>query len=104
MQLLDIRPWNPRHTQPSRPEGLHLGMGLRATHIRKAERRDRMLVLVAIAHTLLTLLGAASEASGLDHRILKVNTSSGARTRSIARASIGTRRFHTCGPIGSAAR
>jgi hypothetical protein len=48
-------------------------MGLRATHLRQAERRDRLLLLVAIAHTLFTLLGAASEASGLD-RILKVNT------------------------------
>lgn len=49
------------------------GLGLRATHIRDPERRDRMLLLVVIAHTLLTLLGAASEASGLDRR-LKTNT------------------------------
>jgi len=53
---------------------LHFGMGLRATHINNADRRDRLLLLVAIAHALLTLLGAASEAAGLD-RILKVNTS-----------------------------
>jgi hypothetical protein len=52
---------------------LHFGMGLRATHIRDAARRDRLLLLVAMAHALLTLLGAASEAAGLD-RILKVNT------------------------------
>ena len=52
---------------------LHFGMGLRATHIRDADRRDRLLLLVAMAHTRLTLLGAASEASGLD-RYLKVNT------------------------------
>jgi hypothetical protein len=52
---------------------LHFGMGLKATHIRNADRRDRLLLLVAMAHTLLTLLGAASEASGLD-RYLKVNT------------------------------
>ncbi|WP_436606608.1 IS4 family transposase [Sorangium sp. So ce1036] len=52
---------------------LHLGMGLSATNIRDAARRDRLLLLVAMAHTLLTLLGAASEASGLD-RTLKVNT------------------------------
>ncbi len=52
---------------------LHFGMGLSATHIRDAQRRDRLLMLVAAAHTLLTLLGAASEASGLD-RYLKVNT------------------------------
>ena len=49
------------------------GLGLRATHISDPERRDRMLLLIAIAHTLLTLLGAASEASGLDRR-LKSNT------------------------------
>jgi hypothetical protein len=52
---------------------LHFGMGLRATHIRDAARRDRMLLLVAMAHTLLTLLGAASEACGMD-AYLKVNT------------------------------
>ncbi|WP_436606526.1 IS4 family transposase [Sorangium sp. So ce1036] len=52
---------------------LHFGMGLSATNIRDAARRDRLLLLVAMAHTLLTLLGAASEASGLD-RTLKVNT------------------------------
>lgn len=52
---------------------LHFGMGLSATHIGDADRRDRLLLLVAMAHTLLTLLGAASEASGLD-RYLKVNT------------------------------
>jgi len=52
---------------------LHFGMGLSATHIRDATRRDRLLLLVAMAHTLLTLLGAASEKSGLD-RYLKVNT------------------------------
>jgi hypothetical protein len=52
---------------------LTFGMGLRATHIRDERRRDRMLLLIAIAQTLLTLLGAASEASGLD-RTLKANT------------------------------
>jgi len=52
---------------------LHFGMGLRATHIRKPERRDRMLLLVAMAHALLTLLGAASEATGFD-RTMKANT------------------------------
>jgi hypothetical protein len=52
---------------------LHFGMGLSATHIRDAGRRDRLLMLVAVAHTLLTLLGQASEGSGLD-RYLKANT------------------------------
>lgn len=52
---------------------LHFGLGLSATHIRSAARRDRLLLLVAIAHTLLTLLGAAAEEAGLD-RYLKANT------------------------------
>jgi hypothetical protein len=52
---------------------LHFGMGLKATHIKKPERRDRMLLLVALAHALLTLLGAASEATGMD-AYLKANT------------------------------
>jgi hypothetical protein len=52
---------------------LHFGMGLSATHIKDAQRRDRLLLLVAMAHALLTLLGAASEASGLD-RQLRANT------------------------------
>ncbi len=54
-------------------KNLHFGMGLSATHIRDAGRRDRLLLLAAIAHALLTLLGAASEEAGLD-RYLKVNT------------------------------
>jgi hypothetical protein len=49
-------------------------MGLRATHIRSAARRDRLLLLSALAHALLTLLGAAGERCGLD-RHLKTNTS-----------------------------
>lgn len=52
---------------------VHFGMGLSATHIRSTERRDRLLFLGAIAHALLTLLGAAGERCGLD-RTLKVNT------------------------------
>lgn len=52
---------------------LRFGMGLKATHIGRADRRDRLLLLIAMAHALLTLLGAASEAAGLD-RYLKVNT------------------------------
>lgn len=52
---------------------LHFGMGLSATHIRSTERRDRLLFLGALAHALLTLLGAAGERCGLD-RTLKTNT------------------------------
>jgi hypothetical protein len=51
----------------------HFGMGLSATHIGSPQRRDRMLLLSAIAQALLTLLGAAGEACGLD-RTLKSNT------------------------------
>lgn len=53
---------------------IHFGMGLRATHIKSAARRDRLLLLAALAHVLLTLLGAAGERCGLD-RTLKTNTS-----------------------------
>jgi len=48
-------------------------MGLSSTHIKEPARRDRLLMLAAFAQALLTLLGAASEASGLD-RMLKANT------------------------------
>jgi hypothetical protein len=49
------------------------GLGLSATHISDPVRRDRLLLLAALAQGLLTLLGAASEAAGLD-RYLKANT------------------------------
>jgi hypothetical protein len=52
---------------------LRFGMGLRQTRIRKEARRDRLLILLALAQALLTLLGAASERFGLD-AYLKVNT------------------------------
>lgn len=52
----------------------HLGMGLSATHIRNEARRDRLIFIAALAHMLLTLLGAAGEKCGLD-RTLKSNTS-----------------------------
>jgi len=53
---------------------LRFGLGLSATHIGRPERRDRLLFLLAIAHALLTLLGAASEKVGLD-RMMRTNTS-----------------------------
>ena len=53
---------------------IRFGMGLSATHIDDPARRDRILLLSAIATTLITLLGAAGEAVGLD-RMLKANTS-----------------------------
>ena len=49
------------------------GLGLSATHIGSPERRDRLLFISAVAQALLTLLGAAGEACGLD-RTLKANT------------------------------
>ena len=53
---------------------LRFGMGLSSTHIKDPARRDRLLMLAAFAQGLLTLLGAASEACGLD-RLMKSNTS-----------------------------
>ena len=49
------------------------GLGLSATHIGDCQRRDRLLLVVAVAQGLLTLLGAASEEVGLDRK-LKANT------------------------------
>lgn len=48
-------------------------MGLRATHIRSAVRRDRHFMLLAIANAFLTLIGAASERSGMN-AWLRANT------------------------------
>ncbi len=52
---------------------IHFGLGLSATHIRGAARRDRFLLLLAIAQALLSLLGMAGERCGLD-ATLKTNT------------------------------
>ena len=49
-------------------------MGLSTTHIGRPDRRDRLLLLAAMAHTLLSLLVAATERAGLD-RLWKANTS-----------------------------
>jgi len=54
-------------------KNLRFGMGLSSTHIADTARRDRLLLLAAIAHALLTLLGAAGEECGMD-RMLKTNT------------------------------
>jgi hypothetical protein len=53
---------------------IHFGMGLDATRIKNPDRRDRILLIGAIATILLTFLGAACEKIGLD-KYLKVNTS-----------------------------
>jgi hypothetical protein len=59
---------------------MHFGMGLSETHIKSMERRDRLLLIHAIATAILTILGAAGEAIGLD-KYLKVNT---AKTRTLS--------------------
>jgi hypothetical protein len=64
----------------------HLGFGLSQTHIGNAQRRDRLLMLCALAMALLTLLGAAGESLGED-RWLKVNTVK-TRTHSLLRQGI----------------
>ena len=53
---------------------MRFGMGLSATRISKPARRDRLLLLSALSIALLTVLGAAGEAVGID-RHFKVNTS-----------------------------
>lgn len=52
---------------------LRYGLGLSSTRISKPARRDRLLLLFAMSHSLLTLLGAACEEIGLD-RMLRANT------------------------------
>jgi hypothetical protein len=59
------------------------GLGLSATHVRDTGRRDRLLLLCAMAMSLLTLLGAAGESLGMD-RMLKANTVK-TRTHSLLR-------------------
>jgi hypothetical protein len=53
---------------------IRFGMGLSSSRISNPARRDRTLLLSAMAIVLLTLLGAAGEAIGMDRR-LKANTS-----------------------------
>ena len=62
---------------------LRFGMGMSALRISDPQRRDRLLLLNALAVVLLTLLGAAGESLGLD-RLLKSNTSK-RRTHSLFR-------------------
>jgi hypothetical protein len=49
------------------------GLGLSTSHIGDPRRRDRLLLICAMATTLLTLLGRAGESLGMD-RMLKANT------------------------------
>jgi hypothetical protein len=52
---------------------MHFGMGLSETSISQVMRRDRLLLISALAVLILTLLGAAGEHIGMD-RYLKANT------------------------------
>lgn len=49
------------------------GYGLRQTHVKSDERRDRLFLIVALCYALLLLLGQAGENIGFD-KFLKVNT------------------------------
>ena len=49
------------------------GMGMSWNKVSTPDRRDRMFLVAALAHGLLTLLGAAGESLGLG-RMLKANT------------------------------
>jgi hypothetical protein len=62
---------------------LRFGMGLSAMSIAEPERRDRLLLVCALALALLTLLGAAGERLGME-RYLKANTAK-SRTYSLFR-------------------
>ena len=65
---------------------LRYGLGLSATHIGTPARRDRLLLIAALAQALLTLLGAAGESLGMD-RLLKANTAK-KRTHSLYRQGL----------------
>ena len=49
------------------------GLGLEQTHIKSPERRDRLMLILALAYLLLVVLGKAGEEIGFDKK-LKVNT------------------------------
>ena len=66
-QAVDDRAWVPGC------KNLRFGMGLSALRIGDPQRRDRLLMLNALAILLLTLLGAAGESLGMD-RLLRTST------------------------------
>lgn len=82
---------------------IRFGMGLAATHIGDPDRRDRLLLIGALATALLTLLGAAGESLGMA-RMLKANTSK-KRTHSLFTqghhyyGAIPTMKEETLGPL-----
>ena len=52
---------------------MRFGMGLSSMHVSRPDRRDRLLLISALAIAMLSLLGAAGERIGYD-RWLKANT------------------------------
>jgi hypothetical protein len=64
----------------------HFGMGVLDTHIDDPQRRDRLLLLFAVAVALLTMIGNAGEQIGAD-RLIRANTkrSHGRRQHSLFR-------------------
>ena len=65
---------------------MRFGMGLSARRVSSPQRRDRILLLSALAIALLSLLGGAGESLGYD-RWLKVNTAK-YRTHSLFRQGL----------------
>ncbi len=63
--------------RPERARQFRFGMGLSTVRVRSPERRDRLLLVSALAQVLLTLLGAAGESLGME-KGLKANS---AKTR-----------------------
>jgi hypothetical protein len=62
------------------------GMGMADTHVRSTSRRDRLFLFSALAIVLLTLLGKAGDAAGLE-KTIKANTSK-TRTYSFFRQGV----------------
>ncbi|MCB9762243.1 MAG: IS4 family transposase [Alphaproteobacteria bacterium] len=71
------------------------GFGLRHTRLSSPLRRDRLILLAVLAQALLTLLGEAGEAVGLD-RVLKTNTS---RRRTMSLLRQGMRWYERIGTM-----
>lgn len=78
---------------------LRFGMGLSSTRIGEPTRRDRLLLISAIATALLTLLGTVGESLGMD-RLLTSNTSETPPTRCSAKAACSTTSSPTCHSTG----
>jgi hypothetical protein len=73
------------------------GLGTLNVRFKNPRRRDRFMLVIAVAMTLLTLLGAAGERMGLD-RLLRANTVK-RRTHSLFRQG----REYLCGAFGKIA-